>query len=99
MIGSGLLYTFMVVTPVKELPGREELLTKLPIVAAVAGQPLVATSRIEDTNQELIGLPALGKEKLYMVPFDKTPGGWSMITDPSATITELLWVNWRIQYS
>ncbi|KAI1494442.1 hypothetical protein F5X96DRAFT_560289 [Biscogniauxia mediterranea] len=107
--GSGDLYLFMVVTPVNEFSTTQPLdpLTKLPIVQAIAGQPLATASTMEDTNQEIIGLPALEHSSLYMVPFTRDDNGlWNFVTQTGDSTTstdntdsELLYVDWRIQFT
>ncbi|KAI0483355.1 hypothetical protein GGR56DRAFT_239652 [Xylariaceae sp. FL0804] len=96
--GSGEWRVFLLVTPIRDLPGRYDILTKLPVVGATPAKPLAACDEVAETTQTFIGLSALLHEKLYMVPFDDSNGEYTMITDPSAAIEQLLYVDWRIQF-
>lgn len=94
--GSDQSYVFLVITPLADTGAAEEL-TRLPI--------LKMAQSIEDCRHEVVGLPSLHYDRLYMVPFTAQPGrrlltagAGTEMTELTAD-TELLFVNWRVQFA
>lgn len=98
-IGSGVSYIFLVVTPI-DGTGRTEPLTELPILQPRAGADILDTHHVDvdAASQLIIGLPALGSDKLYMIPY--SPADQVMITSDMdiPADSELLHVNWPTHY-
>lgn len=70
LIGSGTHYVFLVVIPT-EGTERNEPLTTLPIMKPEIGESLAESADdIDNLGQEIIDLPALVDDQLYMVPFN-----------------------------
>lgn len=97
--GSGVSYIFLVVTPINETD-RTEPLTELPILQPRSGADILDRNQVDvdAASQLIIGLPALGSDKLYMVPY--SPADQVMITtDMDIPVeSELLHVNWRTHF-
>lgn len=96
---SGVLYVFLIITPVNET-GHNEPLTGLPIFKPRGGVSILdhGQDNFNDASQMIIGLPALGPDKLYMVPYN--PDSQTMITADMhiPEECELLHVNWRTHF-
>jgi hypothetical protein len=93
---------FLVITPLADT-GSTEPLTGLPILKmAASGANIAMAASLEDCRHRLIGLPALRRDRLYMVPFTTGPGRRLLTGIGNTELeadTELLWVNWRVQFT
>ncbi|KAH6613526.1 hypothetical protein F5144DRAFT_654050 [Chaetomium tenue] len=100
--GSGQFFVFLVITPLADT-GSTEPLTGLPILKmAASGANIAMAASLEDCRHRLIGLPALRRDRLYMVPFTTGPGRRLLTGIGNTELeadTELLWVNWRVQFT
>jgi len=86
----GTTYVFFLVTPAVNLqPDRRDKITSLPLYRHDPTVP-----------QQVVGLPAIDTEKLYMVAFDEVDAAkeeWEL-GNQAANDTLLLHVEWRIQF-
>lgn len=90
---------FLIITPV-ENTGENEPLTTLPLVKPKAGKSLAeSTDSIDVVRQDIVGLPALIDDKLYMVPFDiSNKTLLSSEIEQLPDDCQLLHVTWRMAY-
>lgn len=104
--GSDQSYVFLVITPLTDTGSMEEL-TRLPILKmARPGEDISHAQSADNCRHEVVGLPALQRDRLYMVPFtaQQRQQGRRLLTGTAGTTeltadTELLFVNWRVQFT
>lgn len=92
----------MVITPLTKSSNVEPL-TDLPILKmARYGEHIGVAQSINDCRHEVVGLPALHRDRLYMVPFTGEGGRRLLAGTGNVELeadTKLLFVNWHVQFA